>query len=546
MADPATSTRVASTSTDGAGPDEAQSRRDALHVTLLAESDRFAHLLKVDDPLDAELRAAQLLAVYTTAGGVGMAGLVQGIVETATRYPTPQVAAMALSVGSLLPGRITTGIATDLVRQGVLLPSWYRRLGMAKPVRAWRSRDVFGDQELVLITFHYGEAEHAIIVETVTCPTPRVLAVQVTTATERARAAVEASTDATGAQRAMEEISLIEARAAVSRAIRRPYREAQADDLVLLPVVRNRVGRLPEVEVEDDDENGYEPTLLWGRAPEGMPSRTDRAAAVEEFLADAGATAGVEEGVLRFWAGALAGYTALTRSQASRIGPVWLDHALGDHVSCVFELTPAQRAALVPAVSAWASWAARKQGLPASAVGLLLRRITELDAVFDDLYADPDLLPLRCYLSDVAARTADGEDLLRAHRQRILAVPPPARRAAGSQHLLASDPEHRRRIHAERIASDGTPDGVAERDWLDALAGVSDRLWDVGPGELTAAVTEHLDRIEVLDRHDYLVDLDNDDVAPDLLDRLAELAIAHPDDGAFLAAVRTGSWAGLG
>jgi hypothetical protein len=196
-------------------------------------------------------------------------------------------------------------------------------------------------------------------------------------------------------------------------------------------------------------------------------------------------------------------------------------------------------------VTAWATWAAQQQGLPDAAVDIIVRHIADLDAVFDNIYADPDLHPLRCYLSDIAADAPDGEDLLKAHRLRILAVPPPHRRPAGNQGLLASDPAHRRRILAERLAESGPPDGVSIQDWLDALALVSDRLWDTDQRELAAAVTVHLDRLETLDQHEYLIDLDNNDVSPELLDRLAELAVEHRDDAdAFLAAVRSGAWAG--
>ena len=43
------------------------------------------------------------------------------------------------------------------------MPSSPRR-GAAAPRGAWRSYDVFGDLEYIVVTFGYGEAEHAILV----------------------------------------------------------------------------------------------------------------------------------------------------------------------------------------------------------------------------------------------------------------------------------------------------------------------------------------------------------------------------------------------
>jgi hypothetical protein len=53
--------------------------------------------------------------------------------------------------------------------------------------------------------------------------------------------------------------------------------------------------------------------------------------------------------------------------------------------------TPAQRAGLAAAVTAWARWAARQQCLPTTAADLLTARIAEIDEAFDRVYADPDL-----------------------------------------------------------------------------------------------------------------------------------------------------------
>jgi hypothetical protein len=549
----------------------AQQKLDTLMAALLAETEYFRPHLRTSDPLPSELRAAELMASYTAPGGVGATTFLQALLELAERHREQHVAAMVAAVGSLLPGQITVTMVTDLVRGGLLMPSWYRRLGLAKPLRAWRHRDVFGDQELVLVTFGYGDVEHGIVVETVHCPGPRVLAVQITTDPERTRASLRESTDATGARREPVEISLEAAREALSMAIRKPYRDADDADLVLLPVIRNRVSRLPETvppwareaehdhdhadhhhaEHDHDRDGRHEPVSIEARItgtwwePPARSSREQREAAVEDFLAQTKPPAGLEVEVLRFWARVLAGYTGLTGAAPTRIGPVWLEHALADHVPTVFELTPQQRAGLRQAVTAWARWAASRQDIPPAAVEFLTEHIARLDAAFDSIYAGPDLLPLRCYLSDVARSTADGEDLLRVQRLRTLAVPPPYRRSEPARGLLGSDPDQRRLIHTDRLRTSQAPAGTPPQQWLDAVTLVSDRLWNDDPPGLAEAVTAQLDLLERLDKHEHIIDFESMEAPSALLDRLAELALEHAGDAeGFLASVRTRDWSG--
>ena len=546
---PPSGPRVVSPDSPSGGRPAAGLPPDILDATLLGEAEHFRPQLTSDDPLPSELRAAQLLAGYTSPGGIGVPAFLDKVLELAREHPERHVAAMVAAVGSLLPGQFTAAVVTDMVRSGVLMPRWYRRLGLAKPDRAWRCRDVFGDQEIVLVTYAYGTVQHGIVVETVQCPTPRVLAVQVTTVPERTLASLRESTDATGVRRALTEISLEEARGAVSMAIRKPYRDAEAGDLVLLPIVRNRVARLPEpvppwAEPERGDADVQRPAVpgVWWVTPTRTTAE-QRAAAVDAFLADTELPPGVDRTVLRFWAEALVGYTGLTVAAPTRIGPAWLAHALTDHVPAVFELTGAQRAGLLPAVTAWTVWAATQQDLPRPAVELLVRQVAELDAGFDDVYADPGLLPFRCYLSDVAARTADGEELLRVQRLRTLAAPPPYRRGEDTRNLLASDPDQRRQIHAARLRTSPAPEGVSPQQWLDAVALVSDRLWNEELPDFTAIVAARLDRLEALDKHDHIIDFESVEASPELLDRLALLALEHPDTAGFVAAAENHDWA---
>jgi hypothetical protein len=482
---------------------------DALCAELYPAAEHFRPVLNAADPLAAELRAAQLLARFTSESGpLHALDLALGLVALAARHPQPHVAAMTAAVGWLRPGMATSMALADLARHGVRPPPWHERIGEVTPGRAWRYRDVFGDQEAVLASFFYDDVEHAILVETVNCPAPHVRAVHMSTTAAQARAILENSAGEAGEHRVMQEISLAQARAGLEQAVwSQPHRDAEPDSLIFLPVARRRVERLPEPEAVNGV--GY--------------TKADRAAAVEEFLAT-DPLPGTDGGVLRFWAEVLAGYTATNASAPTRIGPVWLGHALEDHVPRIFELTAAQRTGLVPAVTAWAKWAAGKRGLTDAAVDRLTERVTEIDERFDAVYRDPDLVPVRCYLSDIAAVTADGEDLLRAFTLRAQAVPLPLLRPTESRPLLASDPLQRRRILADD-AEEWGPQDVSTQDWLDALTRVSDQLWHDNPPEVGQAVLRYLD---------------GDGPEPGLLDDLAELAIEHAGDSAgYLAAIRT-------
>src|SRR5439155_10458792 len=141
-----------------------------------------------------------------------------------------------------LPGMATAMALSDLARHGIRPPAWRERLGDVTPGRAWRYRDVFGDQEAVLVTFCYDDAEHGILIETATCPAPSVRMVYLSTTVAQLRNVLQQSADETGGQRAMEEITLQQARAALADAVWQPHRDAPPESLAFLPIVRRSAG----------------------------------------------------------------------------------------------------------------------------------------------------------------------------------------------------------------------------------------------------------------------------------------------------------------
>jgi hypothetical protein len=473
---------------------------------VYAEAEAFRKLDGTAHPLDVEIHTAQLLARFEQAQPSGSVGLAMGSLTTAARHPQPHVAAMAAAVNHFLPGMATRMALADLARRGIRPPAWAERLGDVEPGRAWRYRDVFGDHEALLVTFSYDDAEHGILVEIVTCPAPMARVVHLSETVDRLRDVLQRSADETGEQRVLEQITLEQACASLAGAVRQPHPDTPPESLAWLPIVRHRVELLPEPEPAD-------PVRY---------TRADRAAAVDAFLTDIAPLPGVDGEVLRFWAQVLAGYSGTDGSAPTRIGPVWLGHVLGEHVPRTFEVTAAQRAGLGAAVTAWAGWAAQQQGLPDTAVDLLTARIAEIHEAFDRVYTDPDRAAVRCYVSDVAAVTADGEDLQRAFALRTTAVPLPQHRPPIGQPLDVSDPAERRQILTAVLKSwELSPDQSAP-DWFDALVSVSDQLWNQDPEDLAHEVMDYLDQ-----------------VGPDseLLGDLTELAVEHGDDAAgYLAA----------
>jgi hypothetical protein len=242
---------------------------------------------------------------------------------------------------------------------------------------------------------------------------------------------------------------------------------------------------------------------------------------VAAFLSDTSTPAGMNDTVLGFWARVMAGASAVHPVAPTHVSPDWLDYLLEQFVPQTIELPEAVQAGLRPAVTAWVCWAAGQRSLPAEALEALTARVIELDEAFGPIYADPEMIALRCYLRDVVTTTVDGDDLRRALRLRATAVPLPRDRQPEDRHLLGSEPDLRQRILASVLASWHLPP-VDKQQWSYTLHRVSARLWNGEPDELVTAVA------------DYLLTEGTDEL---LLGDLTELAIEHTsDEQAFTAA----------
>jgi len=71
---------------------------------------------------------------------------------------------LLMSLGSRSVKRAASDALASFTEDGIYPPDWVTSIGKPTPGRAWRQRDVFGDQEVIAVTFGYSGAEHALLV----------------------------------------------------------------------------------------------------------------------------------------------------------------------------------------------------------------------------------------------------------------------------------------------------------------------------------------------------------------------------------------------
>lgn len=472
------------------------------------------------DPLEAELHAVALLRAVSRTWSILDASL--GMTSVAARYPEAHVAAAVAAVQHFTPGLATTMALRDLHARGIRPPAWAARLGDVTATGAQRYRDVFGEREAFLVSFTYNppaddgpeqaerteQAEHAVLAEIDHCPDPRLVRAQISRNIDELRDLAASAPGLDGCPLRVEEIAPAEAGPLLQAALDSPRQYGSAEALLQTLALQPRVQALT-------------------RDHEAPPTRDDHhldgAATVRSFLDAVPPPTGVDADDFAFWARAATLCAEATGSSPERLGPNWLGHVLGEFVPTTFELSPGQRAALSPAVTAWSRWAADRQGLPDATAQLLANRVAELDTQFDKIYADSDRVAKRASISDLAAQARDSEHLEQLRARRHHALPPPGSRGPETEDLPVNDPVNRHQILAEYLRTWDLSDTESLPDWLAALTSVSDQLWDAEPPELADAA------------RDYLAH------GPDdlLLGDLTEIAVEHAADRArFLHAAR--------
>jgi hypothetical protein len=447
------------------------------------------------DILQAEVQVAGMLALPGLNGAdrAESERYVKALISTASnRSPRSYAAAfyrLLMSVGSASVKKTASGALRETTSLGAYPPGWVTEIGKPTPDKAWRRHDPFGDEEVVVVTFSYGDKQHGVLVRIDSIVLPVAAAVGISPEPDRLVAAVGNVSDSPGDQ--FEEISLAQARALVEGPLTRaaqPGRGLSAASATFLPVARVHIRRLPG--------EGADPVATFTAA--------DRAAAVEEFLASPhGAGAGDPE-VARFWAQALTGYSGRTDGEApAQVGPRKIAAMLG-HVASTFELTDAQLDGLAPAVTAWVTWAAEHQRLDEAATELVLAALPKSLGDFASAYDDPQSALARAYVSDLSGVAADIDvrDLAAAVTRRSVAIPLPGTRDSVPATTDVTDPAARAASVEREFATCALDTGQTREDLSASATRVVEELWSGQPVSTWEAARALL--AEGRNRHDVI------------------------------------------
>lgn len=141
---------------------------EIFHAKLQEVLRAARELLSYDDPLDAELWAAELVDMWP-----GLLYLVddepervcgQSLVRFAREHAGPEALACLTALAAVTTppvARKARQTADELQRRGVRAPSWAAKLRQVRVVGAWTAGDPYGDQEAVLLAFaHAGMQPH--------------------------------------------------------------------------------------------------------------------------------------------------------------------------------------------------------------------------------------------------------------------------------------------------------------------------------------------------------------------------------------------------
>ena len=424
------------------------------------------------DLLSAEVEAATLLAlpVRAEAPADRTRDYIQGLIrDVAGRQPTPTGAAcfrIMASVGSADAKWAAGQALGNLSADGIFAPEWATEVGKPVPGQAWRSYDVFGDAEFIAVTFGYGDTEHAVLATVNRTMQPVATVVVVVPDAAEAIASVREVSDPMARQ---EEISLAEARRRLEEPLARVARDPVAyldqESIPFLPIARSRVRRLPA------DTSAAVVTF----------TAAGRAAAVTEFLASPQAGDAGDPDIARFWAEVLTGYSGRVSDESPmRVGPGKLAATLLVHVPSTFTLTAAQRAGLEPAVTAWAQWAAGRQGLDEAAVTHLTSELSKIVGDFDEAYDDPHHTVMRSYVADLATSDADVSTLADIASRRAFAAPHPGARGEGLESVDATSTDGRATLVAAEFAGCRT-DPVISKEFVATVTDAVEELWSGEP-----------------------------------------------------------------
>jgi len=423
------------------------------------------------DVLNAEFQTSAFVVMPRLTGGSAkeIELLAAALVGEASRHPSgPEGAAflrLLMSLGSRSVKRAASKALAEFTEDGNYPPSWVTSIGKPVPRRAWREYDVFGDREVIVVTFSYDDAEHALLVAIDLAELPTVGMVGMG---EDVDGMLKTLQDNAETFERLEQITLAEARLHIEAPLARsgddPDFELDSSSILFLPLARSRVRRLPP-----DDP---------GRAV--AYTAADRAAAIDEFLRSPEAVDAGDPDSARFWATVLTGYSSrVLHEPPAQVGPHKLAAMLLVHVASTFTLTPPQHEGMRQAVTAWTRWAAERQGLDEAATDLLMTRLPQLIDEFQAAYDEPNSVLGRSYLHDVATPDADMTWLADQLARREFAAPLPENRGPDVEAIDATDPAGRREIAVAEFA--GCVEGADAVQLLIAVTRIVEAAWTDNP-----------------------------------------------------------------
>jgi hypothetical protein len=442
------------------------------------------------DLLRSELETAYCMAIPLVAGiddpDEVEAFISAALIGEAVRRRAPEGAALLrllMALGTPDTRREASRALAELTGADVYPPDWVTEIGKATPGRAWRRYDILGDDEAILVTFSYGEAEHALLAQVDLTGIPVATAIAMSSSPASVIEAISRDDEEFDGH---ETISLAEARrrliGALDRSDYKPEPDMSVDPVVYLPIARSRVRRIPAGE------------------PGPVFTAADRAAAVDEFMKSplAAEAVAADEESTRFWAEVLTGYSGRVPGEPpAQVGPRKLAHILLGHVPNTFGLSPAQRQHLEPAVSAWLRWSAEHRNLGEAATVRLMEQLPRVLSRFGQAYDDPDAVVIRGYASDLAASDADVAWLSRNVGRRMFALPLPEGRAR----LNLADPAERRALVEEEFGACTPPAGLTSEQFTAAAQRVVEELWHEENATFAAAERMFTDGVP---RHDII------------------------------------------
>lgn len=482
------SARPGATTPDRGGPE------DALEGLL----DELWKSIAAGDVLDAEFQTSAFVAApdLTDGSPEQTEALADALIDAASNHPSgtdgSESAAfcrLLMSLGSRAVKRAASQALADFTEDGIYPPSWVTRIGKPIPGRAWRKHDVFDEREVIVVTFGYDGAEHALLVGIDLAELPTVGVVAMGDDPDRMLQVLQ---DEAEPHERFTEITLAEARRRIGGPLSRVGADSdfELDDssLLFVPLARSRVRRLPS----DDPAQAV------------VYTAADRAAAVAEFLGSPEAGDAGDPDVVRFWATVLTGYGSRVPDEPpARVGPRRLAAMLLVHVASTFTLTTAQRDGMERATTAWTRWAAARQRLDEAATDVVMTRLPDLLDEFPDAYDHPYNTTSRSYLRDLATLDADLPWLADQLERREFAAPFPGDREPSADGIDATDARGRAEIAVAEFAECGGG-GAATIALLTAVPRIVEELWHDDPAttweKAKKLLAEGYGRHEVLHR----------------------------------------------